>query len=207
MNPVYILPFAVTHPRFDHVLLKDIQVKYHVDRPYFFCPNQVWAHKNHLLVLKAVKLLAEAESDVLVLFSGKEKDHRNPALFGDLQKFIKENNLSSHVRFLGFIDRTDQLALMRYARCVIQPSLFEGWSTVVEDAKAMGQYILASNLPVHREQLKENVTFFDPADPAGLMELMKNYSGEQRRPPSHDYRENIVEFGADFLRIVASLMQ
>ncbi len=40
-------------------------------------------------------------------------------------------------RFLGFIDRGEQLQLMKNSIAIVQPSLFEGWSTVVEDTKAM----------------------------------------------------------------------
>jgi len=34
----------------------------------------------------------------------------------------------------------------------VQPSLFEGWSTVVEDARALGKPIVLSDIPVHLEQ-------------------------------------------------------
>ena len=33
----------------------------------------------------------------------------------------------------------DQLRLMKESLGVIQPSLFEGWSTVIEDAKALNK--------------------------------------------------------------------
>ena len=51
------------------------------------------------------------------------------------------------------------MEIFRHASVVIQPSLFEGWSTVVEDAKAVGRPIIATDLPVHREQLEG----YDPA--------------------------------------------
>ena len=153
-SKTFVLQFAVTHPNYKSISTDTLFVKYNIDKPYFFCPNQVWAHKNHIAVLKAVKILkTEGTKDLLVVFSGKEVDYRNPAFFGELKNYITENGIEDCVRFLGFIDREDQLQLMNNSISVIQPSLFEGWSTVIEDAKSMGQYVIASNLEVHQEQL------------------------------------------------------
>ncbi len=107
--------------------------KYNIQRAYFFCPNQFWAHKNHLTVLKAIRHLKNnGHKDVLVVFSGKEFDHRNPEFIVGIKAYISEHKLEENIRLLGFIDREDQLQLMNNAISVIQPSLFEGWSTEVK---------------------------------------------------------------------------
>ena len=49
---------------------------------------------------------------------------------------------------------------------VAQPSLFEGWSTIVEDAKTLGKPIFVSDLPVHREQLGDAQAYLDTGTPA-----------------------------------------
>jgi hypothetical protein len=51
---------------------------------------------------------------------------------------------------------------MNHALAIIQPSLFEGWSTVVEDVKAMNQHIIVSDLNVHRDQLGVQAFYFNP---------------------------------------------
>ena len=38
----------------------------------------------------------------------------------------------------------------------MQPSLCEGWGTVLEDAKVLDKAVLLSDIPVHREQKNEN---------------------------------------------------
>ena len=50
---------------------------------------------------------------------------------------------------------------MQNAQAVIQPSLFEGWSTVIEDARALNKFVIASDLDVNKEQLQTNVRFFE----------------------------------------------
>jgi hypothetical protein len=76
--------------------------------------------------------------------------------------YIHLNDLHDNIRILGYMDRVEQLCIMKHSIAIIQPSLFEGWSTVVEDAKALNKYVLLSNLDVHREQISINASFFDP---------------------------------------------
>jgi glycosyltransferase involved in cell wall biosynthesis len=205
-SPVFVLPFAVTHPNFRNISVESLKQKYNIHDPYFFCANQFWAHKNHMVILKAIKKIREKEKkDFVVAFSGKEFDHRNPEFFNTIKSYIAENSLENHVRLLGFMDRGDQLQLMNHSIAVIQPSLFEGWSTVVEDAKAMGKHVIVSNLDVHREQLPDNGTFFDPADENDLADKMLN---AMKFPPAKintDYKEAIRTFGDKFIQIVKAL--
>lgn len=201
----YVLPFAVTHPFFNEISIEAILSKYGLKRPYFFCPNQVWQHKNHITVLKAIKKLKdEGKEELLVVFSGKEYDNRNPGVFEGLKTFIAENGIGENAKFLGFIDRKDQLQLMNNAVCIIQPSLFEGWSTSVEDAKAMQQYVIASDLPVHREQLQKQALFFEAENVLQLATCIKNTT-PQIRPGVNNYEKDIFKFGQTFMEIVKKI--
>ncbi len=205
-SKTFVLQFAVTHPNYSTINAKELLNKYNIDKPYFFCTNQFWAHKNHITVLKSIKILKEQnEGTILVVFSGKESDHRNPEFFKQLKKFISENKIEDGVRFLGFIDREDQLQLMNNAIAVIQPSLFEGWSTVIEDAKSMGQYVIASNLDVHKEQMAKNCTFFDPDNAKELAGYLANFIQHHPEKKKIDYHRNVEKFGEAFVKIVNSL--
>jgi glycosyltransferase involved in cell wall biosynthesis len=61
---------------------------------------------------------------------------------------------------------------MRACRAVINPSLFEGWSTTVEEAKSLGKQAIVSDLPVHREQAPLRCMYFDPRDPEKLADAL-----------------------------------
>ncbi|GAB4128564.1 MAG: glycosyltransferase family 1 protein [Raineya sp.] len=200
----YVLNFAVTHKqKYQNVDIQQLIKKYDLKEKYFFSPNQFWAHKNHITALKAVKLLKEQGQDIMVAFSGKQEDYRNPNYFQTLQNYVIENKLEQNIRFLGFIDRTEQLALMKHAVAIIQPSLFEGWSTVVEDAKAMGQRIILSNLNVHIEQTTDydNKILFNPHKPEDLAEKIR-FAMENPTTYKFDYKKNIEKFGKDFMHIL-----
>jgi glycosyltransferase involved in cell wall biosynthesis len=51
---------------------------------------------------------------------------------------------------------------------VVNPSLFEGWSTTVEEARALGVPMVLSDLPVHKEQAEGIAHFFDRTSAASL---------------------------------------
>ncbi|MDJ1491960.1 glycosyltransferase family 1 protein [Cytophagaceae bacterium DM2B3-1] len=203
-NPAFVLPFAVTHEKYHDTDIHTLKQKYNITKPYYFSPNQFWRHKNHLIVLKAIHRLKEKRDDFQVVFTGKEYDHRNPTYFEELKKFIDDNQLQNYVRFLGFIDRKEQLQLMNHSKAVIQPSLFEGWSTVVEDAKAMNQVVILSDLNVHREQMNYNVVFFDPKNEIDLAQKMEAVP-IRSLDKEDDYLNNIKDFGLNFMRIVNKL--
>jgi len=162
---------------------------------YFICPNQFWRHKNHLTVLRALRLAGEAAPTVA--FTGREEDYRDPAYGPSVRALAAELGLGDRVRFLGFLPRADQLALIAGAAAVVQPSLCEGWSTVVEDAKALGRPVIASDIAVHREQLPQGADLFAAEDAAALAALLLRYADEGPPAPVIDYQAARRRFAAD----------
>ena len=67
------------------------------------------------------------------------------------------------------------LQLMKHSQAVLQQSLFEGWSTVIEDARSLQAPVVAANLGVNMEQLGENGIYFDPLNPDELVAILKDY--------------------------------
>lgn len=148
-----------------------IEKKYNFSGKYFYLPNQFWKHKNHLVVFEAVKILSQQGCRVTVLCSGQMEDYRNRNHFMQLVKYVNQNNLAEQIRFLGMISYSDLTWLMRNSIAVINPSLFEGWSTTVEEAKSIGKGMILSDLPVHHEQNPSRSMYFSPRDPNRLAEL------------------------------------
>jgi glycosyltransferase involved in cell wall biosynthesis len=57
----------------------------------------------------------------------------------------------------------------------VNPSRFEGWSTTVEEAKAVGTPMLLSDIPVHREQAP-HADFFGTDDAAAMADAIASAS-------------------------------
>ncbi len=179
---VQVVHFAVTHPKYDDLDIEQLRREYRLPNDYFFAPNQFWAHKNQITIIKAVAELKQQGIDIVVAFSGKENDNRNPEYFPSLKKLVEEIGLVENIKFLGFLDRKVQLQLMNHSKAIIQPSLFEGWSTVIEDAMAMNQNIIASDLEVNKEQLGDNGIYFERLNFIELAKILKDF-----KPSSNNY--------------------
>lgn len=201
---VSVVHFAVTHPRYNHLDIEYLRLKYNLPKNYFFSPNQFWAHKNHIVVIRAAEWLKQQGKPVVIAFSGKENDNRNPGYTEKLKAYVSEQGLQDEVRFLGFLDRSEQLQLMKHARAVIQPSRFEGWSTVIEDALAMDQVVIASDLIVNREQLGLDADYFSQNDYIELAVLLERHIDEKRNIKI-DYDSRRMAFAKKFISIVESL--
>lgn len=161
------------------------------DKRYICVANQFWKHKNHIVVLKALQLLTEKEDfDINIVFTGELKDYRNPDYYEELRTLFEKKEIQHRTKVLGFIDRIEQLVIMRNSEFIIQPSLFEGWGTVLEDSKVLDKTVLLSDIPVHREQKNDKCILFSPDSEKELAELILE---EWQRPHVDDLEKGIAD--------------
>jgi glycosyltransferase involved in cell wall biosynthesis len=138
--------------------------RYELPDKFFLVSNQLCVHKNHRTVFEAVRLLRDRGVTVHVVCTGRKADYRDPEFAAKLDAMVAAESLQSQVRFLGAVPRADQIALMRRAVAVIQPSEFEGWGFALADALALGQPALVSDLAVHHEHSGTVRAFLPPRD-------------------------------------------
>ncbi len=189
--------------------------EYHLPEKFFYLPNQFWKHKNHALALDALTLARRQNPNVTIVSTGMFSDYRNPRYSSELLAEVSRSGNREHFIFLGLIPREHLFALMRQSLAVIQPSLFEGWSAIVEEVKSLGKTILLSDLPVHREQNPPSVEYFNPIDAASLAEKMlclyaTHSPGpelELERLACQNFAPRLRQFGETFLEIVAETTQ
>jgi glycosyltransferase involved in cell wall biosynthesis len=124
-----------------------------IKSPYVIVCNQFSHHKNHDVLLAAMRVLGERGSPVQLVCTGSTYGFRGDDYFKRLSTYIDAHDLRARVHILGLLPRAEQIALLRGSVAVLQPSRFEGWSTIIEDAKSLGKAIIASDIAVHREQL------------------------------------------------------
>lgn len=192
---------SIIDDNYSNICISELKVKYNIKGKYFIVPNQFWKHKNHKVLVEAVKELKERGDEVLIVFTGKEYDYRNPDYTINLKKEIKEGGLEDNFCFLGFIDRAEQLQLMKNSIAIVQPSLFEGWSTVVEDTKALNHVIVLSDLPLHREQIKDNCIFFDPSSGIELADKLVFAMNNNLVTSYFDVNNNQLNFAKKIISI------
>ena len=163
----------VSQPRLERaalVPLAELRARLGIPARFFHLPNQLWKHKNHELVVDAMR----AAPDVAVVATGPREDYRHRGLYEALVTRVRAHGLGDRFRHLGLVSFADLISLMHHAVAVINPSRFEGWSTTVEEAKSLGKRILISDLAVHREQAPGRADFFGVDDPGALAELLRD---------------------------------
>ncbi len=171
-----VVRFSVAVPSLDpNTRPRAVADSYRLPESFFYLPNQFWKHKNHRLVIEALAIAKREGYDFVVATSGRSDDYRHPNHFSGLQSLVKSYGLSDNFRFLGLIPRDHVIGLLRSCAALINPSLSEGWSTTVEEAKMLGVPMLLSDLPVHREQAGGSASFFDPRAARQLTTLMAEH--------------------------------
>jgi len=109
-----------------------IRSKYRLPEDYYLVSNQFHKHKNHIVVFRALSELKAKGINKHFAITGKLPEDPDSEYMIELRKIIDKEKLGTNISFLGLIPRSDQLLLMKYASAIVQPSLFEGWSTVIE---------------------------------------------------------------------------
>jgi glycosyltransferase involved in cell wall biosynthesis len=153
----------------------ELEVHYPVHEPYFFLPNQFWQHKNHAVVVEALR---QTPPEIRVICTGLMQDFRDATYVPSLLDTVRQAGLDHRFICLGMVPYPTMVSLMHHSIAVLQPSLFEGWSTSVEESKAMRKEIILSNLAVHLEQAPERGVFFSPDSPEELAACMKRVQAE-----------------------------
>lgn len=184
---IYVWPF-VSGVTAETASGTDPRIAHKLSEKFLFAPNQFWIHKDHYTLFRALKILADKGIDIPVICTGAPGDARKLTHFAELKEFVEKNGLNRLVRYLGIVDLTTLTDLFRYAAAVVQPSLFEGWSTVVEDAKSLGRPIFLTDLAVHEEQAAapNPFYFFKRAAPEDLARQLEQHWPHLKPGPDPD---------------------
>ncbi len=211
----YVLRFTAMPPKVAMSADVDKSLKkFSIDVPYVYLPYQFWGHKNHRVAFEAWQILKSRGKNFRLICSGATVDSRNPNHFVELNSFLSDHRLQDSIDILGIVDREDQWQLYRGAKLVLQPSLFEGWSTSVEEARSIGKPILLSDISVHREQVGETGHFFSPKNAVELANLVEacwsKYPDRMTQTEENQsisaQKERVKDFGKQLLRLFADAM-
>lgn len=164
----------------------DVLLNNAITEKFFFVPNQFWPHKEHSLVIEAFEKVFNRKpflkNKVSLVFTGKPiSGHEN---YYKSVKELSENSPHATVfKFLGNIKYSDVLLLNMHSLAVINPSKFEGWSTIVEEAKTLGTTCILSDLDVNIEQ-HPSAYFFKQGNAEELSHLIEKVLSSQKQVTS-----------------------
>jgi len=202
-NNAKVLPFVSLTDKSRLTPSNVLIAKYKSDKPFFMVSNQFYKHKDHETLFNAITILKSKGLKTKFFMTGLMDDYRDPEYISRLKGIIVENKLDEYIDLLGVIPRNDQLSLMVHSIAVVQPSLFEGWSTVIEDAKSLGARIVASDINIHKEQLIDQGILFRHKSAEDLARVILDViSDSSIAEVKFNYNKHINLFSQRFLQIV-----
>jgi glycosyltransferase involved in cell wall biosynthesis len=138
----------------------DILEKFGLKEGFVLYPAQFWPHKNHANLILALDSLAKQGRKFCLVLTGTDKGNRShiEALTGRL-------GLRDAVRFLGFVEQSDLVALYRKAAVLAYVSWCGPENLPPLEAFANECPVVATRIPGSEEQLGDAAELCDPARP------------------------------------------
>jgi len=133
------------------------------DRPYFVILGSLTPNKNLAVAVRALRHVNDANVRLVAI---GDLDH---GVFGRGQAFDDDRLILP-----GRLEDAEVAGLMRSARALLFPSIYEGFGIPPLEALANGCPVLASTTPAVREVCADAADYFDPHDDAALARLMQS---------------------------------
>lgn len=137
--------------------------------PYLFYPATLCAHKNHIVLLLALKILFEQERlEFSVVFTGGD---------GGTLEYINRSaisfGLNKRIQYWSFLPREKIIQLYQNAFALIFPSFFGPDNIPPLEAFALRCPVIAAQVSGAQEQMGDAALLFDPKDEVQLAALIK----------------------------------
>ncbi len=162
----------------------DVLTRLGLNKPFVLYPAQFWPHKNHVNLLLAIAQLKREGLAVSVALPGSDKGNR--AFIMDV---AAREGISELVHPLGFVERSDLVALYRHALALAYVSWCGPENLPPLEAFALGCPVLASRIPGADEQFADAALFCEPGDPSSIAD------GIRKLHDDADLRRRFIEAG------------
>jgi glycosyltransferase involved in cell wall biosynthesis len=165
---IVVIPEGVMIEEFSSPVENDVVAKYKLPSNFLFFPAQLWFHKNHITVLKALNHLNRKQGlKIPLVMTGAKYTGA-----GQIFSYIKDQQMD-YIYYLGKVPFTTMVALYQRARFFITAVLYESSSLPFLEAAAAGCPIIASDTPPNREMAQIlRASLFDPLNDRKLAELL-----------------------------------
>lgn len=140
-------------------------------RRYVFYPSTIVESKNHISLVKAMKLLCREFPEARLILAGSNIES---PLAAEVFRYIADNGLQDSVVHLGFVSEADKRALYRAAVALVIPSIGESFSLPIWEAFAHGCPVIASTDRDIPEQVTDAALLCDPRSPDDIALKMRD---------------------------------
>tara|TARA_B110000444_G_C18832167_1_gene593834 strand:+ start:1133 stop:2323 length:1191 start_codon:yes stop_codon:yes gene_type:complete len=165
---IVVINEGVNYEKFQQIYSSDILEKYNLPNRFLFYPAQLWEHKNHITILKALNEIKKNNDEIPLVLCGAKY-----SAFFQINEFIKKNKFKKII-YLGKVPEEDLLSLYQNASFLIVAALYESSSLPILEAAAAGLPIIAASTPPNVEYGSYfKINYFEPTNYKELSLLLK----------------------------------
>jgi len=128
-------------------------------RPYALYPAQTWSHKNHERLIDAIAIMRGRGTEVRLICPGQPN-----ARDTEVRAHAASRGVRDLVEFPGHVTDAELAGLYAGARCLVFPSLFEGFGFPVLEAFVAGAPVACASTTSLPELAGDAAVLFDPID-------------------------------------------
>ena len=181
---IHVVPFTMPQSLLEATPSRPAGLPGELDRNYLFYPAQLWLHKNHRNLLKAVSLLRPDLEIPCVFVGGINKNG-----YATYLEAVDRLGLQSQVFHLGYVSEAELAFLYKHARCMVMPTFFGPTNIPPLEAMAFGCPVAVSRIYGMPEQLKNAALYFDPNSARDMAETIRSLWLDK------DVRAKLIEKG------------
>ena len=159
---IFVLPFVPPEYLYKTKQI-DVFLKYNIPKKYIFYPAQFWEHKNHLNLLKAMKIIIDRGYDINLVLVGSIQNNYNYILHK-----IKDLKLIDRVFILGYVSDDDMASLYRNAVMTTFVSFLGPTNIPVIESLTLSCPLICSNVYGMPDQVGEAALLIDPKSPKDI---------------------------------------
>ncbi|MFQ5462048.1 MAG: glycosyltransferase family 4 protein [Phycisphaerae bacterium] len=139
---------------------------------FVLMPAQLWPHKNHERVVRAVAHLHDSKNLRITILCTGQTGGECSAHAERIARLAGDLGLGDLVRLIGFVDRPTLRALYLRARLILVASLYEPGSFPAMEALALGKPLAASRVTSIPETVGDAALLFDPTSTNELADAL-----------------------------------
>lgn len=157
---IWPLPYVAPSYLRDTTPRADFDAHYGLPARFVFYPAQFWPHKNHLSLLEAISIVANAHPDIALVLSGGKRHS-----FEQVRAHAKALGLEAKVFFVGYVPDADLAGFYKRARALVMPTFFGPTNIPPLEALALGCPAIVSGIYGMSEQSGDAALYFNPNCP------------------------------------------
>lgn len=169
----------------------DLKARFGVDQPFMLFVGISRPRKNLARILGAFAAAKDRfDKRMKLVIAGPEDDR-----FLNIRQLSRELKIDESVILLGRVTEQELHSLYRSARCLLFPTLYEGFGLPILEAMASGTPVLTSSMPAHMEIAGDAAVFVNPLDISEMGDAMAEIA------ENSGLRERLMVKGMDRARM------